>query len=91
MNIKDFDKDFYIKDHPWNDPFECKCKLCLEWWDEIRQEPDEDDELWAEWEIEHADELKSIDELETKGHSPHCACRIVWGDGECTCSMEKIA
>ena len=49
------------------------------------------DELWAEWEIEHADELKSVDELETKGHSPHCACRIIWGDGECTCSMEKIA
>ena len=24
-----------------------------------------------------------------RGHTRHCACRIVWGDGECTCSKGK--
>ena len=72
------------------------CKKCEKAFKPVYRKPENycdkcNDELWAEWEIEHADELTSIDELKTKGHSRHCACRIIWGDGECTCSMEKIA
>ena len=26
--------------------------------------------------------------LEAKGHSHHCACRLVWGDGECECGLK---
>lgn len=26
-----------------------------------------------------------IDYLVSQGHSRHCACRMVWGDGVCTC------
>jgi len=30
-----------------------------------------------------------IEELESTGHSSHCACRQVWGDGECECSLRE--
>jgi len=39
--------------------------------------------------IEHAEELKQIDAITEKGHSRHCACRQVWGDGECECDLYK--
>jgi hypothetical protein len=29
---------------------------------------------------------KEIDRLKQEGHSRHCACRIVMGDGECECN-----
>lgn len=36
------------------------------------------------------DEIE-IKRLERGGHSYHCACRIVWGDGQCECKRgEKI-
>jgi len=44
---------------------------------------------WEEWEIEEAENLKKIDEIVASGHSSHCACRQVWGDGECECGMYK--
>ena len=28
-----------------------------------------------------------IKKLEKEGHTYHCACRQVWGDGECECDM----
>lgn len=28
-----------------------------------------------------------VDKIRAQGHSMHCACRIVWGDGECTCNQ----
>jgi len=32
-----------------------------------------------------------ITRLERDGHTYHCACRIVWGDGQCECKqVEKI-
>lgn len=34
-------------------------------------------------EIKESEEMQ--DRLEQKGHTPHCAARIVWGDGECEC------
>ena len=33
------------------------------------------------------DDKKTIEWLmQEQGHSYHCACRIVWGDGECECN-----
>lgn len=34
-------------------------------------------------------DLIEIEKLETKGHSYHCSCRQVWGDGECECELQK--
>ena len=31
----------------------------------------------------------AIDEIQSKGHPHHCACRQVWGDGECECDLYK--
>lgn len=44
---------------------------------------------WEAWKAEHGDDLKRIDELVARGHTRHCACRQVWGDGECSCELEK--
>ena len=70
-----------------------KCRKEYERWIKGKIEnhlcPDCNDSEWARWEIEQADNLKEIERLKIKGHSQHCACRIVWGDGECTCDMEK--
>ncbi len=44
---------------------------------------------WTEFEKEHGEDFKRIDEIVKQGHSEHCACRQVWGDGECTCDLEK--
>ena len=38
------------------------------------------------------EENKRIDEYVARGHTPHCACRIVWGDGisdGCECGLIK--
>jgi len=43
---------------------------------------------WEEWEIEQAAEIKAGIEHVIDGHTGHCACRFVWGDGECSCSKE---
>lgn len=42
-----------------------------------------------EWTREHQSELEEIDRLRDEGHTHHCACRIIWGDGECSCSHLK--
>ena len=47
------------------------------------------DLMWGDWEKEHASELKEIDRIIAGGHSRHCACRQVWGDGECECDLYK--
>lgn len=44
---------------------------------------------WKEWEIENTECLKQIKKLQKKGHSHHCACRQVWGDGECECHLYR--
>ncbi len=31
-----------------------------------------------------------IERLQKDGHTYHCACRIVWGDGECECRKKGI-
>ena len=41
------------------------------------------------WKKEHKKDLERITELENSGHHLHCACRQVWGDGECECDLIK--
>lgn len=53
-------------------------------------------EALKNWIADHKEELSRVDTLAADGHTRHCACRIVWGDGECTCRIggimqEKIA
>jgi len=40
---------------------------------------------WEEWGKEEAENIERIKELRNDGHTRHCACRLVWGDGECEC------
>lgn len=40
-------------------------------------------------EDEHTEELEQIKAIQAKGHPHHCACRQVWGDGECECDLYK--
>lgn len=42
---------------------------------------------WEKWEEDEADNLKRIEEMQKQGHSHHCACRQIWGDGECECDL----
>ena len=46
---------------------------------------DEKEELKKQWNDE--DEVK-INELIRIGHTLHCSCRQVWGDGECECGYK---
>ena len=34
-----------------------------------------------------ADRIRRYQRL---GHTHHCACRIVWGDGECECNFKDV-
>ena len=68
-----------------------KCKKEYEKWisidgieNNLCQECNE--QSWADFEKEHEPDLQKIKEIQTKGHSHHCACRQVWGDGECECN-----
>ena len=42
---------------------------------------------WRQWEERHSEDLAEVDRLQKVGHSHHCACRQVWGDGECECDL----
>ena len=44
-------------------------------------------ETFNEWEEEHTDEINEIKRIQAAGHPHHCACRQVFGDGECECDM----
>ena len=79
-----------------------KCEIEYEKWQpEIDKEahpfaPDDNglcigcnEKAWSEFEAEHADEIGRIKKYESEGHHPHCACRLVWGDGECECEDIK--
>jgi len=44
---------------------------------------------WKEWKEENKEELKQIEEIQNQDHPHHCACRQVWGDGECECDLYK--
>jgi hypothetical protein len=45
------------------------------------------DILWKQWEVDEAHNLDEIKNLQNQGHPQHCACRQVWGDGECECDL----
>ncbi len=34
-----------------------------------------------------SEDQANISRIQKQGHSYHCACRQVWGDGECECDM----
>lgn len=34
-------------------------------------------------------DFQELSKLHSQGHTLHCARRIVWGDGECECSMRE--
>lgn len=36
-------------------------------------------------------DTKRIKEICEQGHQYHCACRQVWGDGECECNGDRAA
>jgi hypothetical protein len=38
---------------------------------------------------EYRKDLLEVKAIMDKGHPHHCACRQVWGDGECECSLYK--
>ncbi len=38
---------------------------------------------------ESEEENKLVQEIKESGHTYHCACRQVWGDGECECKGES--
>lgn len=35
------------------------------------------------------DDWREIAKLMDEGHVYHCACRMVWGDGECECQHKN--
>ena len=47
------------------------------------------EKAWKDWEVRHKDELDEIKKIQEQGHPHHCACRQVWGDGECECDLYK--
>ena len=44
-------------------------------------------EICDECHEQNKSDLKEIVRLQEEGHSPHCANRQVWGDGECECHL----
>ena len=37
--------------------------------------------------LQYEEEREQVDVLISQGHTRHCACRQVWGDGLCTCNQ----
>jgi NMD protein affecting ribosome stability and mRNA decay len=55
------------------------CKTCG------TKEVTDEDNLCASCRVELEKDNSKINGLISEGHTRHCACRMVWGDGECTC------
>lgn len=36
------------------------------------------------------EEMQQVNRIQRSGHTHHCACRQVWGDGECECNGPLI-
>ena len=52
------------------------------------------DETWTEaerisWTEAERISWEAVERLEGSGHTPHCARRMIWGDGECECQLPK--
>lgn len=39
---------------------------------------------------EDKEDKEEVERLQIEGHTYHCACRIVWGDGQCECENIEI-
>ena len=52
------------------------CKLCG-----LKESFEE--ELCDDCEKQWDEDIDRVDALVSQGHTRHCACRQVWGDGEC--------
>lgn len=58
-----------------------QCYGCSKW-------IDVDDALCADCERQERLDQGDISMLEKNGHTPHCARRIIWGDGDCECGFD---
>lgn len=63
-----------------------KCKKCGKGAEHIYC-PACNEKKWQAFEVENADDIAQIDKIIASGHPRHCACRQVWGDGECECDL----
>jgi hypothetical protein len=61
----------------WLPPLQLENEMCLGC----------NEAAWEAFDEEHADDYHKIAELKKAGHPHHCACRQVWGDGECECDL----
>jgi hypothetical protein len=46
-------------------------------------------DMCARCQDETDEENRQISAFHHDGHSYHCACRLVWGDGECECRRQQ--
>jgi len=58
------------------------CRLCG-----LKESFEEElcDDCGKQWD----EDIDRIDALVSQGHTRHCACRQIWGDGGCSCELEK--
>lgn len=59
-----------------------KCQMCG------AEMADSKDDLCPACQQESEWDNAEIDRLKEEGHTHHCACRQIWGDGECECECE---
>jgi hypothetical protein len=59
-----------------------KCKQCGDYG---YMYPDSD--ICGGCKAENDFNAEEIEKLQNEGHPYHCACRQVWGDGECECGL----
>ena len=50
---------------------------------------DLENDVCNECSLQNESDKENIRNLESQGHSYNCACRQVWGDGECVCSRNN--
>ena len=60
------------------------CQLCGEWFAKLNEI-----NLCETCNDEAKAAVQAISDLIESGHTEHCAARLVWGDGECECGLNK--
>lgn len=63
------------------------CQMCEK--NEVINETEGYPEMCESCIKEWQEDAKKFRELRKVGHTRHCACRILWGDGECECKNEE--
>jgi murein endopeptidase len=56
---------------------------------EIDEETEGYPELCVSCVADWRNDAEAYRKIRSLGHTRHCACRIVWGDGECECKNEE--